>query len=60
MPAPEMLDRLETLLPEGTRVLDAQVMNTGRAPGEAYGQMHGYLLAELTSSTSNGPGGAST
>ncbi|MFC4786923.1 hypothetical protein ACT8ZV_20785 [Nocardioides sp. MAHUQ-72] len=56
MPAPEMLDRLGRLLPTDTRVVDSVVMNEDRAPGEAYAPMKGYLLADLTSSTSNGPG----
>jgi hypothetical protein len=57
VPAPEMLDRLETLLPADTHVVASQVMNEDRAPGEAYGPMHGYLLADLISVASHGPGG---
>jgi len=47
MPAPEMLDRLTTLLPEGLTVTDAVTMNDDRAPGEPYGPMHGWLSADL-------------
>lgn len=55
MPATMMAAELAALLPEGTRLTDAETTNTDRAPGEKLAEMEGYLTAVLRPAE-GGPG----
>lgn len=47
MPASEMRDELERLLPRDVRLVDATVTNVDRAPGEPLHELEGALVATL-------------